>query len=495
LTPVDSAVPQTRRVFLLVLGEGRLQGPSKGVDAMIQFVRTQLLPQDQLAVTGWNRATDFTTNRDQILRVLTEFKRRNDEIDQKLSVWNAGLASAYRDPNDYGKVQKDIDEVFHPPDTDLGVRTILPNDPTGATQDATNAVQQRLANDARDAAADTFGAASTDMRQAERNAFEIPPDMPFDQFAEKTHSTKSDISRILAGIEYLRGVDGEKHLVFVSEDGLLLPFAENERSLAAMANDARVAIDTVHTGGIHSTSQTEFGFNPGRAPTATETFKVVALSTMAKLTGGLSSSYDYADKAFNKINVATTSGYLLGYYPTSAALDGRYRRITVTVNRPGLTAYFRHGYFATATRDFDRQQAFAYTRVVTALNHGGEIHDVPFKVSVGKTTTKPPDMQIEVAISVAGLMFVPASGQQTATIDVAIYCADPDQNSIGDSWKKVNVNVPSDVYANLPAGAVTRYKVTIPGAGDAKFLKVVVYDYHSDRMGISMITLQRGNGG
>ena len=50
-----------------------LQGPSKGLDALIAFIEGRLLPQDQVAVIAYNRATDFTTDRQPILEVLTRF--------------------------------------------------------------------------------------------------------------------------------------------------------------------------------------------------------------------------------------------------------------------------------------------------------------------------------------------------------------------------------------------------------------------------------------
>jgi hypothetical protein len=43
--PVDDLTPQNRRVFLIVLGRGRLQPPAKGVDGMLHFVREKLLPK------------------------------------------------------------------------------------------------------------------------------------------------------------------------------------------------------------------------------------------------------------------------------------------------------------------------------------------------------------------------------------------------------------------------------------------------------------------
>jgi hypothetical protein len=85
LTPSDAAepsrlalrtspvvlVPQRSRVFLFVLGNGRLQGgPVKGLDAAANFVRKRLLPQDHVAVFAHNRATDFTLNHEKAAQVL-----------------------------------------------------------------------------------------------------------------------------------------------------------------------------------------------------------------------------------------------------------------------------------------------------------------------------------------------------------------------------------------------------------------------------------------
>ena len=64
--------------------------------------------------------------------------------------------------------------------------------------------------------------------------------------------------------------------------------------------------------------------------------------TVAELTGGVSSAYSYGDKAVAAIDQSTTFEYPLGYYPTNPTLDDRYRRITVKVNRPGVTVLFRH---------------------------------------------------------------------------------------------------------------------------------------------------------
>jgi len=100
--PLETAAPTAdaltsphRRVFLIVLGRGRLQGISKGVDGMLHFVHERLLPQDAVAVMAWNRATDFTTDHARIAAVLERFKRTHEEVEAKLNLRFSGLAGLY----------------------------------------------------------------------------------------------------------------------------------------------------------------------------------------------------------------------------------------------------------------------------------------------------------------------------------------------------------------------------------------------------------------
>ena len=87
--------PQSRRIFLIVLGRGRLQPPSKGVDGVIHLVRERLLPQDYVAVLAWNRATDFTTDHAKVADVLERFKKSHEKIESLLKQQFSGLAAVY----------------------------------------------------------------------------------------------------------------------------------------------------------------------------------------------------------------------------------------------------------------------------------------------------------------------------------------------------------------------------------------------------------------
>src|SRR6185295_12483571 len=103
---------QDRRVFLIVLGRGRLQEPSNGIDAVQRFVRELLLPQDEVAILAWDRATDFTTDHAQILRVLERFKARHTGIEQMLKSRFSGLAAVYGGRDLPKDIRAEVNRVF-----------------------------------------------------------------------------------------------------------------------------------------------------------------------------------------------------------------------------------------------------------------------------------------------------------------------------------------------------------------------------------------------
>src|SRR5207237_3442347 len=76
-----------------------------------------------------------------------------------------------------------------------------------------------------------------------------------------------------------------------------------------------------------------------------------SLYALAKDTGG-KALFDYNDLSLGIVQAAESMGsyYLLGYYSTHTAADGRFRRVKVTLNG-GLSAdlAYRQGYFADKT--------------------------------------------------------------------------------------------------------------------------------------------------
>ena len=58
----------------------------------------------------------------------------------------------------------------------------------------------------------------------------------FDEYADANLTTMQDLGNLYTGVEYLRHIEGEKHIIYVSEAGMLLPRVEDDKSLAARAN-------------------------------------------------------------------------------------------------------------------------------------------------------------------------------------------------------------------------------------------------------------------
>jgi VWFA-related protein len=72
-----------------------------------------------------------------------------------------------------------------------------------------------------------------------------------------------------------------------------------------------------------------------------------SLRGLAEGTGGTAivNTNDISGNLRNML-AATSAFYLLGYTPTNAALDGRFRRIEVRIDRPGVRVHARPGYVA-----------------------------------------------------------------------------------------------------------------------------------------------------
>ena len=108
--------PQTTRVFLFVLGSGRLQEPSKGLDATLEFVRTRLRPKDLVAAFAYNRATAFTIDHERVARVIERFRKENDALDRDIRFAMEGLAGVYGSRELPKAIKARVDAIF----TDAG---------------------------------------------------------------------------------------------------------------------------------------------------------------------------------------------------------------------------------------------------------------------------------------------------------------------------------------------------------------------------------------
>jgi len=488
---------QNRRIFLVQLGRGRMQGPSKELPALLEFVRTRLLPQDQVAVLAYNRATDFTTDHTKLAGVIERFRARNEKIEGMLAQYFSGLRAIYGSKEIPPNIQAEIDAVFDEARA-LRPREIKPGQITDA---------RRIAEDTRRTADELQRAELLKERPAEFAGLPDPAatataermNVPFDDYIVDQVELMQDVGNLYAGIDYLRYIEGEKHLVFVTPRGISLPRIENDRSIAVAASDARVAVDIIYTGGVVGAPPPRFqggriAMSPVPSPTAVfnQTFNIQALRYVSELTGGQTTAFRYADYAFDRLDDATRFQYLLGYYPANPAMDGKLRRITVNVNRPGVTVLYRRGYYASDQLvPLDRRQFVTYNRITAAGRYSGVVKDI-------QVTLKPPtlagegpnrELVMEVNVQSSRVAFTEVKERHVASLDIAIYCGDAKERVVCETFQKMDLKLGDEAYRRfLQEGATYTARVRVNG--EPVYVKVIAYDYAADIAGTAVHKLK-----
>ncbi len=461
--------PLNRRLFLIILGRGRLQEPSKGVDATLRFVRQRLLPQDQVAIMAWNRATDFTTDHQKAAEVIERFKAHHEAIEALMRQYFGGLTALYGGGKIPSPLQILIDRVFGGPQGGTS-REVLPG-PIGAAEGD----GRRTADAMKTAELEAFRAFGTDVKMTD-GMFDPTLDMSFDDYVTLNRQTMQDVGNLYAGVDYLRYIEGEKHIIFVTEQGFRMPRADHDRDLATMAADARVTLNTIQTGGVATTGE-------GVNMRVTNGFQLAALRTISEISGGQVAVSQMADKAFDRILASTEFGYVLGYTPT-VAQNGRLRRIDVEVTRKNVQVSHRRAYIARSGEvRYDPRQALATTRIVSALNYGGDVRDLRLSATLtdgkeGSTRT----VTAEVTIDATRLVFARSGDRYIAALNLMVQCADFYGKNVGETWQSTDLKIPASRMDEIRKNGVT-VTIRLAVAQPPKSAQIIVYDYGSDLLG------------
>ncbi len=93
-----------------------------------------------------------------------------------------------------------------------------------------------------------------------------------------------------------------------------------------------------------------------------------ALRTLAEETDGAVVLNTGIDKALPRLLADVGSYYLLGYTSTNQKLDGRYRRLTVRVKRPGIEVRARPGYLAPTAAEITAAQRPVTSRASSSVD-------------------------------------------------------------------------------------------------------------------------------
>ena len=182
-----------------------------------------------------------------------------------------------------------------------------------------------------------------------------------------------------------------------------------------MAADSRVAIDVLQTGGLIGDDMT---------------FHLRGLSEM---TGGMASISEYSRLGLERLDAATRTSYLLGYYPTNGKWDGAFRTITVKVNRPGVTLVYRRGYNARVVPPvFDRVEYASRFRIESAAALPEDVKDIGVTLSASLATENNQTFaDVSAQIDPAALRFDVRDGIIVGRITIAVVPMDANRAIIG----------------------------------------------------------------
>jgi VWFA-related protein len=206
------------------------------------------------------------------------------------------------------------------------------------------------------------------------------------------------------------------------------------------------------------------------------------LTTLSADTGGKAflDSNDFSP-AFAQIQRDTSAYYVIGFHPSNPAKDGRYRKLQVKVNRPGVKLEYRPGYYAPA----DYQHSGKEDRERELQDELGSdlpATDVALYLDAFYFRLEENRFYVPVSLIVPGsqIPFVKGGNRDKATLDVIGEVIDEAKRPIGHVRETVKLAVDEQQQArqkniqystsfNLPAG---KYH-----------LKFVVRENQSGRMG------------
>ncbi len=309
-------------------------------------------------------------------------------------------------------------------------------------------------------------------------------------------NTDRRLEALRAVAEQVANVPQKKSLIYFSS-GMQRTGIENQSELRAAINAAVLANLSIYTLDIRGLQALPPG---GEAQNAslrgTSAYSGQAqlnalnsnfqtqetLVTLASDTGGKAflDSNDFG-RVFKGVQDDTSMYYMLGYHSTNTNRDGKYRRITVKVNRPGVKIDFRRGYYAEA--DFRHSNKDDRERQLQE-ELASELPSTDLPVYLATAYFRVADNKYYVPLSLivpgSEIPFSRNGDQDKATLDVLALVTDEKKLPVGEIREtvKLAVNASNEVKRKN-----VQYDTGLNLAPGKYHLKVVVRENEAGRLG------------
>lgn len=290
---------------------------------------------------------------------------------------------------------------------------------------------------------------------------------------------------------------GEKKSLLYFSGGISRDGIENEASLRSAINAAvraNLAIYSVDTRGLQAISPLGdastgslrgSGAYTGGALTNNMNANFASQEVMATLssdTGGKAffDSNDFA-LAFAQVQRDTSAYYAIGFHSSNPARDGKYRKLTIKINRPGVKLEYRPGYYAPADfkhsgrEDRERELEEELASDLPATDMAVYLDAMYFRLDDNR-------FYVPVSLIVPGsqIPFVKGGDKDKATLDIIGEVIDEVKRPIGNARETVKLNIDPTLRARQRNIEYTTSFNLPPGKYHLKF---VVRENQTGRMG------------
>jgi hypothetical protein len=206
------------------------------------------------------------------------------------------------------------------------------------------------------------------------------------------------------------------------------------------------------------------------------------LTTLAADTGGRAflDSNDF-NQVFTRVQADTSAYYMLGYRSTNPAMDGKFRRIKVQVNRPDVKIEYRAGYYGPKNfQHFNREDKEQQLDEELASELPNT--DVAVYISAAYFRVEENRYYIPVSLVVPGsqIPFTKASDKDKATIDIVGVVRNELNMPIGNVRETVKLNIDESQQVRRKNVQYNTGFVLSPGTYRVKF---VVRENQTGRLG------------
>ncbi|HMG86260.1 MAG TPA: VWA domain-containing protein [Terracidiphilus sp.] len=335
------------------------------------------------------------------------------------------------------------------------------------------------------------GGATANSNQAEDTTGYTPDESEYNDL-----NTDRELYALRAISKALEKITEKKSLLYfsggISRDGI-----ENQASLRAAINSAvraNLSIYSVDTRGLQaisplgdaSTGSTRgSGAFNGAALTNNMNANFATQEVMATLssdTGGKAffDSNDFAP-AFAQVQRDTSAYYAIGFHSSNPARDGKYRKLTIKINRPGMKVEYRPGYYAPADfkhsgrEDRERELDEQLASDLPATDVAVYLDAMYFRLDENR-------FFVPVSLIVPGsqIPFVKGGDKDKATLDIIGEVIDEVKRPIGSARETVKLNLDPTLQARQKNIEYTTSFNLPPGKYHLKF---VVRENQTGRMG------------